>query len=524
MSRRRLDNLSARTQTLRLTQSPLAPSHQLDASTIDHDADSRRKLDAAVNTLAATHPEWSAKIPIWAWQRWCLGGIAAACAVSALAAPSGLLTVLLAFLALPFFCVVALRVLALHYVLTGAFSQPQILDENDAASDADLPDYAVLVPLYQEAGVIDSLLCALQRLDYPQDKLEISLIVEEDDDLTRAAIGCRQLPAHMRVVVVPDGQPRTKPRALNYALQTAKGEFVVVYDAEDRPEPRQLRQALKMLRSDSSRRLGCVQAKLNVYNSQDSWLCRQFTIEYTALFDAILPTLQALDFPVPLGGTSNHFSRAVLQKSGGWDPFNVTEDADLGIRLARLGWQVRVLNSTTWEEAPEHFSIWLRQRTRWLKGWMQTFLVHMREPARLAGQLGAKRFFGFQVLMGGLILSALVHPWFYLAVAIDAADGHVFDFPQSTYAQWLYILGLSNLFAGYVSAIGLGAVAVAGRRRYGLALHGVLMPVYWLAISFAAYRAVWKFISEPHFWEKTHHKPMSAEEADRLDESLRNGL
>jgi cellulose synthase/poly-beta-1,6-N-acetylglucosamine synthase-like glycosyltransferase len=302
---------------------------------------------------------------------------------------------------------------------------------------------------------------------------------------------------------VPDGEPRTKPRALNFALLHASGDYVVVYDAEDMPEPDQLHRALARLKS--APRVGCVQARLNIYNSDESWLTRQFTIEYTALFDCILPTLERLGLPVPLGGTSNHFPRRVLEKAGGWDPYNVTEDADLGIRLARLGLKVEVLPSTTWEEAPRTFTVWRGQRTRWLKGWMQTYLVHMREPLRLLRELGVRRFLGLQVLMGGLILSALVHPWFYVLAVLDAAF-QVLSIPAETIAgRVLWWVGLFNLVAGYVTGVALGGVAVAGRGRLGLASHALLMPFYWLLISFAAYRAMWQLLKAPYLWEKTEH-------------------
>lgn len=200
-----------------------------------------------------------------------------------------------------------------------------------------------------------------------------------------------------------------------------------------------------------------------------------------------------------------HFPRAVLDAVGGWDPYNVTEDADLGIRLARAGLRVGVLPSTTWEEAPPTFGIWKGQRTRWLKGWMQTYLVHMREPGRLWRELGAKRFIGFQVLMGGLILSTLVHPWFYALLAFDLWHGKLLGIPDSMPGQTLLWIGVINLIAGYVSAIALGTVAAARRGRRRLAVHAVLMPLYWLAISFAAYRALWQLVSAPYYWEKTEH-------------------
>ena len=221
-----------------------------------------------------------------------------------------------------------------------------------------------------------------------------------------------ELPGNFRTLVVPDQAPHTKPKALNYALQFARGDFVVVYDAEDRPQPDQLRRAWEVFRH-APPDLGCLQAQLNIYNPRQSWLTRQFTIEYSALFDAILPALEQLRLPVPLGGTSNHFPRATLIGVGAWDPYNVTEDADLGIRLARQGYHTGVLASTTWEEAPPVFGTWIKQRTRWLKGWMQTYLVHTRDLGRLNRDLGWRAAIGLHVLMGGLIVSALVHPLFY---------------------------------------------------------------------------------------------------------------
>jgi cellulose synthase/poly-beta-1,6-N-acetylglucosamine synthase-like glycosyltransferase len=253
-----------------------------------------------------------------------------------------------------------------------------------------------------------------------------------------------------------------------------------------------------------------VQARLNVLNDRETWLTRQFAIEYTVLFDCMLPTLDRLNLPVPLGGTSNHFSRAVLDEVGGWDPFNVTEDADLGIRLARSGWKVKVLASTTWEEAPATFSIWLKQRTRWHKGWMQTYLVHMRNPAQTAGDLGWLRFLGLQVLMGGLILSALVHPWFYVVAIAEAAFGPLLTLPHHTFSNVVTVVGVTNLVLGYVTGFALGWVAVAGRGRHGLAAWALLMPVYWLLISLAAYRALFQLAWQPYRWEKTQHRPRAA--------------
>ncbi|MCH9764599.1 MAG: glycosyltransferase, partial [Alphaproteobacteria bacterium] len=359
--------------------------------------------------------------------------------------------------------------------------------------------------LYQEADIVPDLLIALKAIDYPIDKLEIFLIVESSDPKTYAAVLDSDLPDHMHVFVVPSSPPQTKPQALNHALAIAQGTCVVVYDAEDVPDPGQLRAAAAILESDPS--VGCVQACLNVYNSDESFFTRQFTIEYTALFDCLLPTLRRLGFPVPLGGTSNHFRRSVLLELGGWDSFNVTEDADLGICLARAGYHVEILSLTTWEEAPANFSVWLRQRTRWLKGWMQTYLVHMRRPKRLLDELGGRGFVGLQVFMGGVLLSVLVHPWFYILAVMDLGSGDFFHPATTSTGLALWWIGIFNLVAGYCAGVALGSAAVWARGWRHLVISGLWMPVYWLLISCAAYRALWQLGRAPFHWEKTEHRP-----------------
>ncbi|MBU2583078.1 MAG: glycosyltransferase [Alphaproteobacteria bacterium] len=431
--------------------------------------------------------------------------------VTGFVAPSTLMYTLAAFVAFAFFAITMLRGAGIYEVLSAGSFRRSSEEERQYERHVrdDLPRYAVLVALYEEAAVVDQILAALDALDYPKDRLQISLIVEEADSETRMALGRHEHGPHIRVVVVPEGVPRTKPRALNYALTSAVGEYVVVYDAEDLPEPDQLRRALWLLARDPDN-TACVQARLDIYNAKQSFFTRQFTIEYCALFKAILPALERFGLPVPLGGTSNHFPRHILELAGRWDAFNVTEDADLGIRLARLGYKVKVLSSTTWEEAPPTFAIWIGQRTRWLKGWMQTYLVHMRRPASLWRDLGTFRFLGFQVLMGGMILSALVHPWFYVGLCYSlvihgglpfAAHGRPDD--------WLLPLAAFNLLAGYVSAMLLGALAVSTRRGDAgcdqLAWRVLAMPVYWLLISFAGYRALWQLATSPFDWEKTPH-------------------
>lgn len=474
-------------------------------ATASRQATEKRDLDHAVNGLRRARPDLSAGTPTSPWQKWTLALALAGFGVWAVLNAEHAIFILAAVLVLPFFCVVALRAAALWYAAVHMRDAARPIPRLNADT---LPRYSLLVPLYDEADIVPDLVQALAAIDYPADKIQTLLILEEQDTRTRAAVGALRLPPHMSVVVVPDGSPRTKPRALNYALRRATGDLVVVYDAEDVPEPDQLRRAARLLATNP--RLGCVQARLNVLNGDETWLTRQFAIEYTVLFDCILPTLEHLSLPVPLGGTSNHFSRAVLEQVGGWDPFNVTEDADLGIRLARTGWTVQVLDSTTWEEAPATFKSWRNQRTRWLKGWMQTYLVHMRSPRETARDLGWFRFFGLQVLMGGLILSALIHPWFYVVAAAELAFGPLQALHHHALADAVWVIGIINLVLGYVTGVALGCVAVAGRGRRGLAVWTLLMPAYWLLISLAAYRALYQLASTPYSWEKTQHRPRAA--------------
>ncbi len=328
------------------------------------------RIDEAAWGLAARTPELSAATGLWRWQKAALAGITAAIGFGAAHAPETTLAVLLAVMAIPFLFVVALRSAALWLLFTRA---DLAAEPAPVRVEMELmPLYTVLVPLYREAGVVPHLLKALAALDYPAPRLEIIFIVESVDGETQAALWATPLPPHMRVLVVPDGEPRTKPRAIQYALQFACGDYVVVYDAEDLPEPDQLRRALAGL-IGSPRRLGCLQARLNIYNSHASWLTRQFTIEYTALFDCLLPTLERFDLPSLWAGPPTIFRAPCSTRSAAGTPHNVTEDADLGIRLARAGWHVGMLSSTTWEEAPPTLRIWLGQCMRWLKGWMQTF-------------------------------------------------------------------------------------------------------------------------------------------------------
>ncbi len=339
-------------------------------ATIQHTFADRLTANA-IHSLTNRFPGESAGQGLVASQRYALAFLFAAISISGLLIPVITLHVVAGIATLFFGLVVALRVVA---CINAIVSMPLKWMRHSAPriADADLPLYTILVPLYRESTVLEELTRALMRLDYPAAKLDIKLIFERVDPETLAVAKKLGLPANFEFVVVPDSHPRTKPKALNYALQFARGDYIVIYDAEDRPGPGQLRKALEAFASGPPN-LACVQARLTVYNGAENWLTKQFAIEYAALFSGLLPTLQRLGMPIPLGGTSNHFRASALKWLGAWDAFNVTEDADLGMRLYRHGYECAMLDSETVEEAPCRLKPWLYQRTRWLKGWMRLF-------------------------------------------------------------------------------------------------------------------------------------------------------
>ncbi len=408
-----------------------------------------------------------------------------------------------------------------------------------------LPVYTIFLPLYKEANIAGKIIRNIENLDYPKDRLDVKLLLESDDAATRAAVAECDLPEYFEVIVVPDFKPKTKPRACNYGLAEAKGEFCVIYDAEDRPEPDQLKKAVvEFMKSPMN--LVCVQARLNYFNSRQNLLTRLFTIEYSTTFDVLLPGLETFNVPLPLGGTSNHFRTGVLQEIGGWDPFNVTEDCDLGIRIYKRGYRTSMIDSTTWEEANSRWGNWLRQRSRWVKGFFQTHFTHMRHPFRTIKSLGAYGMFGFYLSVGASSLMMLVNVfyWFaaaaYVLLAIHAVNhglslGDVVAGPHHfenyngveilgfNLKAWpLYYAGpgespfwstLSIVFCGMSMVLlaanlmfmGCHFLACFKRKYYHLLPYCFLMPFYWVMISLGAWKGFIQFFTAPFYWEKTVH-------------------
>jgi cellulose synthase/poly-beta-1,6-N-acetylglucosamine synthase-like glycosyltransferase len=449
----------------------------------------------AANGLRKAKPELSAashgRGPNAGWAM-----AAAALTIVAVAFPRGVATMMSAMLALTFLAWTGLRVV-------GAATAWQCWRPVRLRAD-ELPVYTIIVALYDEAEAVEGLIAALRRLDYPPEKLDIKLVLEPDDGRTRAALDRLGLGPPFEIVLAPDAGPRTKPKALNAALALARGTFTAVFDAEDRPAPDQLHRALDVFLVEGEA-TACVQARLTIDNTRDGWLARLFTAEYAGLFDVLLPGLAQRRLPLPLGGSSNHFRTAALREVGGWDAYNVTEDADLGMRLARFGYRAAVIESTTYEEAPARLAAWLRQRTRWFKGWMQTWAVHMREPVKLARALGWSGFATFQLVVGGTVLAALVYPMFIAMLIYGIATGRLMpDMADRTATLFFGLFG-ATLASGYLTSATLGLIGLARRRLLRQAWVLLLMPLHWLLLSLAAWRALYQFVRDPHRWEKTAH-------------------
>lgn len=372
-------------------------------------------------------------------------------------------------------------------------------------ADADLPSVTVLVPLYREAAVAPDLARNLSALDYPRDRLEVLVLVEADDLGTQAAARRHLGAAPFRLVIVPDGAPRTKPRACNVGLALARGEVVVVYDGEDRPEPDQLRVAAAALAADP--RLAVVQASLACDHAEGAPLVtRLWALDYMALFGAVVPFLSRHGLPFLLGGTSNHFRRSALVAAGGWDAWNVTEDADLAVRLARLGWRSASIDSTTWEEAPLTVRSWVKQRGRWLKGFAATTLVHMREPRRAAREMGPRAAAALLLQLPLSLLCIAAHPVALAHVAWGLLDGSLWRASGDPAGDALLAAQAGTMCAGYLAALALHSAVLLRQRRRGLGLWLLaLLPAYWLLTSWALLVGLSDLALRPHRWAKTDH-------------------
>jgi cellulose synthase/poly-beta-1,6-N-acetylglucosamine synthase-like glycosyltransferase len=438
------------------------------------------------------------------------GALGTACALVALRIAAGVGPSLVTWGELVVGAITALYVVVIGFkavlLVGGSGGQTIRFDDADLRSVADevLPSYTVLVPLYREANLCPQIIDRLSRLAYPADRLQILLLLEEDDEETIAALMTTRLGPQFEVVSIPASHPRTKPKALNIGLARASGDLCVIYDAEDRPEADQLRKAATaFLRSPDW--VVCIQAELQYWNPWTNWLTRCFAAEYAVNFSLVLRGLDRFRLPIPLGGTSNHFRTDALCQLGAWDPYNVTEDADLGMRIARRGWSVRMMASVTEEEANSKLGNWIRQRSRWIKGYLQTWLVHMRSPVRLWRELGPRQFASLQLTVGLFTVTTLVNPilWAFTVVYLIMGPQYIEPlFPPVTLYVGLACMALGNLMMIYVLMIGC-----MERGLYRGVRTMLSVPVYWALMSLAGYRACLQLLRprRRHYWELTEH-------------------
>ena len=465
------------------------------------DAEREQALRAAIEGLREDDPIHSAAKAVMGWQRPVLATILVATVALAILRPMGTAVTLVGLCTFGYVCTMIDRVLIFR---RGLAARPIVVTDEEARGipDADLPPYTVLVPAYNEPEVVADLIGAMAALEYPREKLQVLLLLEADDDVTiTAAQRCQESDA-ITIVLVPPADPRTKPKACNYGLQFATGEIITIYDAEDKPEPLQLRRVVAAFHAlpDS---VACIQAKLAYHNGHQNLLTGWFTAEYGLWFGYLLPGLMRTNSPIPLGGTSNHLLHPVLDKIGAWDPFNVTEDADLGLRIAATGYQTAVVDSVTMEEANSDPINWIRQRSRWYKGYLQTWLVHMRRPGRLLRTIGWRSFIRFNLVVGGTPIIAVLNLAFWLITLLwflgqPAAIGAVFPW-------YIYFPALAALILGNAATLYMNMIALREDDRSDLLIPALTVPLFWLMMSIAAAKGLYQLIRNPSYWEKTFH-------------------
>lgn len=428
--------------------------------------------------------------------------------------PIGILSIAVAILSAVYFMDTLFN---LYLVMRSLKNPPEIKSEEcelDSLDAGSLPVYSIFCPLYKEAHMLPVFLDAIGKLEWPKEKLDVMLLLEETDKATIKAAEDMDLPLHVRIVVVPESLPKTKPKACNYGLSLARGEYVVIYDAEDIPDPLQLKKAYLGFKK-VPRTVGCLQAKLNYFNPNQNLLTKLFTVEYSLWFDMILPGLQSINTSIPLGGTSNHFRTKDLLDLEGWDPFNVTEDCDLGARIFKKGYRTAIIDSVTLEEANSDLKNWLRQRSRWIKGYIQTYLVHMRHPIDFFRENGIHALI-FQLVVGGKTAFVFINPILWLATfSYFALHGLVGSSIEKLYPSVIFFMAATSLVFGNFLAVYYYMIGCAKRGQWSLVKYVFLVPFYWGLMSIASLIAAYQLIVKPHFWEKTNHGLHLAKNTER---------
>lgn len=466
-------------------------------------------------------PDQSAYKVLYPKQKYFIISLIAAISVCVIISSAITFMVLFAIISVGYFIVNPIKIYISLRGFRGARTPTRITEgELKLVQDEDLPVYTVLIPIFHEAKILSQNLRNMYNLNYPKNKLDIKILLEENDEETIneakllglfgspkkivEGIPSKEYTEFLKLfdlIVIPSAKVITKPRACNYGLLRAKGELVVIYDAEDKPNPDQLRKAaIVFLRSGKD--VVCLQSKLNFYNADENTLTKWFSIEYANWYEFYLQGLDWIDAPIPLGGTSNHFRKKDLDELGRWDPYNVTEDADLGLRLARQKKKTELIDSHTYEEAPITAKSWIRQRSRWYKGHLQTYLVHMRYPRHLFKDLGAEKFLKFQLTFGTSIFIPLINPMLWILTAASFLLPINLSWLSPSYLEFIC---MCNLVAGNISYLSIYVAACVKLKKYRYTPYALLMPLYWVLHSIASWRGLIQLIRNPFYWDKTSH-------------------
>lgn len=489
---------------LKLRAFPNPPTHfRKRDDSMEHAGVWRRSNRFATHTTL--HHQHSAIVTVSPLQKTIIFFLLISLAVGFFLSWTKILSLLIAILVLLYFANLVFDL----YLVTRSLSKKSEVEIDDekvkALRDKECPVFSILCPLYKEELILPQFAKAIMNLDYPKDKLEVFLLLEEDDLKTISKAHQLKLPSYFKIKVVPDSQPRTKPKALNWGLAHAKGEFVVIYDAEDIPEVDQLKKAaiaFKMIGKD----VFCLQAKLNFYNPNQNLLTKLFTSEYSLWFDLILSGLYSISAPIPLGGTSNFFRRNDLNRLEGWDAFNVCEDSDLGMRLFKKGYQTAMFNSTTHEEANSNLDSWIKQRSHWIKGYMQTFFVHIRTPGGFVRTIRQPHILTFILVIGGKTLTVFINPFLWiLTLSYFLFRPIIGTTIESFYPTHIFYIAAFTLIFGNFIYLYNYMIGCARSGNWKLVKFAYLVPIYWLLMSFAAWKALYQLIFKPFYWEKTQH-------------------
>lgn len=427
--------------------------------------------------------------------------LAMAAFLGALTALPYLLTALLLFTSFSLITITGLKLAAAIAQSRPVRQSAAIVSLHDEARPGRLPMISILVPLFQEEHVAGHLIKRLSLLKYPRALLDVILVVEEGDAVTQQTLLFTELPSWMRVLKVPEGTVKTKPRAMNYALDFCRGSVIGIYDAEDAPDPNQLRKVAERF-AQAGPQVACLQGALDFYNTQHNWMSRCFTLEYATWFRVMLPGVARLGLAVPLGGTTLFFRRKVLESLGAWDAQNVTEDADLGIRLCRAGYRTEIIETETQEEANSSPWPWVKQRSRWLKGYAMTYAVHMRDPVQLWKDLGRWQFLGFQVMFLGTMIQCTMAPLLWSMWLIPLGVYH--PVTECLPGAWLMVLGGIFLFSELVN-FGLTLRALQRTSRLHLSAYIITLTLYFALATLAMYKALAEMFHKPFYWDKTKH-------------------